>query len=258
MNIIHDWKFIAARAHSMWAFYLSLIALLLPDAIYWAFETDTNPRLWFWIGVALLIYGIVGRLLDQGVDQRKIRSPALLSAAVVALAMSQAPPAPEVPPAAPVGVATPAAFSAIAVPHVGRWEGLRLTAYLDRIARPPVWTVCYGETKGVKPGDTFTKAQCDAMLADEVLAYRVGLHAYFNADTKAQRLPAARDVAYVSLAYNAGIRAIGKSTATRRLNAGDIAGGCDALTWWNKAGGRVIRGLVNRRTDELALCLAGL
>jgi GH24 family phage-related lysozyme (muramidase) len=57
---------------------------------------------------------------------------------------------------------------------------------------------------------------------------------------------------------NVGIAGAGKSTATRRLNAGDIAGGCQALTWWNKAGGRVVRGLVNRRAEEFALCMDGL
>ena len=48
------------------------------------------------------------------------------------------------------------------------------------------------------------------------------------------------------------------SWSTRRLNAGDIAGGCTSLTWWNKAGARVIRGLVNRRADEYQMCMEGL
>jgi len=150
---------------------------------------------------------------------------------------------------------TLAKFDAVAVPLIAKWEGLRLEAYQDIVG---VWTVCYGETKGVRPGDRYTKAQCEAMLAREVREYREGLHRYFTAETKAQRLTPHRDAAYTSLAYNAGVRAIGKSTATRRINAGNIAGGCKALSWWNKAGGRVIRGLVNRRAEEVALCLRGL
>ncbi|NPD15780.1 hypothetical protein HOY34_11260 [Xinfangfangia sp. D13-10-4-6] len=39
-----------------------------------------------------------------------------------------------------------------AAAFVGPWEGEWLEANLDRIASPPVWTVCYGETKGVKRG----------------------------------------------------------------------------------------------------------
>ena len=105
-----------------------------------------------------------------------------------------------------------------------------------------------------RPEDLDTTAEDHA--ADET-RYRAGLHRYFSAATKAARLTAERDAAYVSLAYNAGVAGIGKSTATRRLNAGDIRGGCKALGWWNKAGGRVVRGLVNRRADETRLCLIG-
>ena len=90
------------------------------------------------------------------------------------------------------------------------------------------------------------------------MTYRDGLHEYFTRETKGSRLTPERDAAYVSLAYNAGIRGIGRSTATRRLNDGDIVGGCKAIGWWNKAGQRVVRGLVNRRADEVQLCLRGV
>ena len=163
----------------------------------------------------------------------------------------------EIPPPQPpeIGVAAPDPFEAQAVAFIGRWEGLRLEAYQDIVG---VWTVCYGETKGVKPGDSYTRAECDAMFAREVVEYQRGLHGYFTPETLAERLPVPRDVAFVSLAYNVGIAGAGKSTATRRLNAGDITGACEALTWWNRAGGRVIRGLVRRRTEEQALCLEGV
>jgi GH24 family phage-related lysozyme (muramidase) len=62
----------------------------------------------------------------------------------------------------------------------------------------------------------------------------------------------------VSLAYNVGVAATSKSTAVRRLNAGNIRDGCEAIGWYNRAGGRVVRGLVNRRADDTKLCLAGL
>jgi len=161
--------------------------------------------------------------------------------------------------ASPVSAGTnEAATMAVAVPLVARWEGKRNTAYLDPIASPPVWTVCYGETRGVRQGDTYTDDQCAAMLARGLVTYRNGLHGYLAPETKATRLTPERDAAYVSLSYNVGISGAGKSTATRRLNAGDIAGGCEALGWWNRAGGRVVRGLVNRRADEVRLCLKGL
>jgi GH24 family phage-related lysozyme (muramidase) len=227
--LIPDWKTIARRAHSMWAFYLSVLALVAPDVIYYAFERDTNPRMWWGIALALLIYGIVGRLLRQSsVDSTRVNS------------------------------VTAVAFLAVAFPLVAKWEGKANTAYLDEIASPPIWTVCYGETNGVGPGDSYTDAECQAMLERQLLRYRAGLHEYFTVETIRDRLTPERDAAYVSLAYNVGIRGAGRSTATRRLNAGRIAAGCTAIGWWNRAGGRVIRGLVNRRADEVRLCMKGL
>ena len=140
------------------------------------------------------------------------------------------------------------------VPVIAEFEGLRLDAYLDVVGVP---TICYGSTRGVRIGMKKTDAQCIALLREEVSEYREKLHWFFTPATIASRLPPTRDAAYTSLAFNCGIGAVGKSTATRRLNAGDITGGCEALTWWNKAGGRVIRGLVARRTRERDLCLAG-
>ena len=163
----------------------------------------------------------------------------------------------QAPSAVAVPTQTEAATLAVAVPLVAKWEGLELRAYLDTIARPPVWTVCYGETEGVQPNELRTRAQCDAGLRQGLARYRAGLHQYFASDTIAARLTPERDAAFVSLAWNAGIAGIGRSTATRRLNAGDILGACEAIGWWNRAGGRVIRGLANRRAEEQALCRKG-
>jgi GH24 family phage-related lysozyme (muramidase) len=247
MKLVPNARNIVLKAVSMWMMYLGFLSLNAPDLIYWLFERDTNPAIWSITGNLLFVAGVIGRLVDQGLDVTRLR--AWLAAALVLLI--------------PMGEAraqsyTLDEFDSVAVPLIAKWEGLETTAYLDTIASPPIWTVCYGETKGVTQGDTYTPKQCREMLAREVREYREGLHRYFTPVTQAERLTPERDAAYTSLAYNAGVRAIGRSTATRRLNAGDIAGGCKAIGWWNKAGGRVVRGLVNRRSDEVRLCLSGL
>jgi len=162
-------------------------------------------------------------------------------------------------------------FLRVAVPLVSRWEGTGPTltceesdegvcvrAYLDTIAEPDVWTVCYGDTDDVTPNEVRTIEECREELGRNLLRYRSGLYSYFTEDTIEGRLTPERDAAYTSLAYNVGVHGAGNSTATRRLNNGDIRGGCEALTWWNRAGDRVIRGLVNRRSEERDLCLQGL
>jgi GH24 family phage-related lysozyme (muramidase)/LysM repeat protein len=59
--------------------------------------------------------------------------------------------------------------------------------------------------------------------------------------------------ALVSFAYNIGTGAFLDSTALRRINAGDYAGGAEAMKLFNKSGGQVVQGLVNRRNDEVRL-----
>ena len=99
-----------------------------------------------------------------------------------------------------------------------------------------------------------TLEECNLLLRTEVAEYRYGWLTYAIPEALPYLVPT-REAAYTSLAYNVGIKAAGRSTATRRLKAGNVQGGCVAIGWWNRAGGRVIRGLVNRRTDEVQLCL---
>lgn len=69
MKLIPNARSVMLRSHSMWALYLSVLCLCLPDAVYLLTGHDTNPRLWWGLGLALVIYGIVGRPVDQGLDR---------------------------------------------------------------------------------------------------------------------------------------------------------------------------------------------
>jgi GH24 family phage-related lysozyme (muramidase) len=148
-----------------------------------------------------------------------------------------------------------AATFEIALPLIAKWEGKRNQAYLDIVGVP---TICFGSTLGVKMGDYLSDDECLALLLVDAKKHRNGWLSYVNDKAKISYLPPTRDAAYTDLTFNVGNRAAGRSTATRRLNAGNIKGGCQALGWWNKAGGRVRRGLINRRVDDVALCLVGI
>lgn len=147
------------------------------------------------------------------------------------------------------GIAGSAAAIALAISFIGGWEGLRTTAYQDIVG---VWTVCYGETRGVDPGDSYTVAECDDMLAREILAFEAELDRCL---TREAEMPVGMKVALVSWAYNVGTGAACRSTLVRLANAGDFEAACEQLPRWNRAGGRVIRGLTNRRMSERELCL---
>lgn len=250
MPFVKDWKRVVLISASFWAQVLGLALMIGVELLYVTTGIDTDPALVWWLAVLLLVFGLVGRLIQQNEKPwvEWIRTIGVLAViSLLALLFSSASFARTVDGAAPR-----ASSLDISVPLIARWEGLRLDAYLDVVGVP---TICYGSTRGVKLGMAKTKAQCDAMLRAEVNEYREGWLEYLERQALIHWLPPTREAAYTSLAYNVGIRAAGRSTATRRLNKGNIAGGCKAIGWWNKAGGRVIRGLVNRRTDETKLCL---
>lgn len=148
-----------------------------------------------------------------------------------------------------------AAVLIAAAAFVGPWEGERTEAYLDRIAQPPVWTVCYGETKSVQAGDSYTPEQCLTMLQASLAEYHAQLTACIPA---LPRQPQGVQVALTSWTYNVGAGAACKSTLAKLANAGDWRGACNQLPRWDKAGGRVVRGLTNRRAAEQRLCLDSL
>lgn len=144
------------------------------------------------------------------------------------------------------------ALMAAAVALVGTWEGLRTVAYRDVVGIP---TVCFGETRGVKMGDRYSVDECKVMLGDALVEFETGMRRCLKApDT----IPAQSYVAFLSLSYNIGTTAFCGSTVARRANAGDIRGACEAIPVWNRAGGRVVQGLVNRRAEERTICLKGV
>ncbi|CUI09417.1 Lysozyme [Janthinobacterium sp. CG23_2] len=142
-----------------------------------------------------------------------------------------------------------AGWVAIAITIVGGFEGLRLAAYRDPVGIP---TICFGETKGVRLGQTATLEQCQAMLAASL---QLANHAVD--DCIRAPLPDYRRAALVSFAYNVGQTSLCGSTLARKLNAGDTLGGCDELLRWTYAKGIKLPGLVKRRQAERNMCLVG-
>lgn len=253
MRLVTDVRRVVLLSLSFWMQVFGLAALVLPEVWYHLTDQDYDPNVAWWLGVGLLLAGIIGRLFQQGLSPWKewLRIAAV-AALVFALALLFAWPSCASPLAG--SPATEAQTLAIAVPFIAKEEGERNRAYRDAVG---IWTICYGSTRGVHADMVLTDDDCIDLLRVEVAEHRSGLHRYFTPATIAIRLPATRDAAYTSLAFNVGPAGAGKSTATRRLNAGDIAGGCKALTWFDRAGRRVLRGLFERRQREKGLCLKG-
>lgn len=250
MRLIDDKGRIASRSISWWMGWFGIALLIGPEVYFKITGHDYNPYFVWWLALFLLFAAQVGRMIHQPLP---LWREWLRIIAIATLAMLAAWIATDEVRAAP---ATEQQTLDIAVPLTGSEEGLRLAAY--KPFKWDKWTICYGETDGVHEGMTATKMQCDAMLRADLARRRIALHRYYRPQVIADLLPATRDAAYLDTAYNCGVAAIGKSTATRRLNAGDVAGGCHALTWWKRGGGRVLRGLFRRRKRDEAYCMIGI
>lgn len=140
----------------------------------------------------------------------------------------------------------------LAVGIIGGYEGLRTKAYLDSVN---IATVCFGETRGVKLGDQYTVEECKVMFGDALAEFEQGMRKCLRTP---DAIPDKSYVAFLSLAYNIGTGAFCRSSIPSKLNRGDIRAACNTLPAFNKAGGRVLKGLVNRRAAERKLCLQGV
>ena len=141
--------------------------------------------------------------------------------------------------------------AALAVALTGGFEGLRTVAYKPIPTDPP--TICYGETKGIRMGMTKTKAECDAMFVARLDEFAGKVEACVKRPMSDKTL-----VAFTSLSYNIGSAGFCNSSVVREYNRGNAKLACEKMNAFNKAGGRVLLGLVRRRSAESALCLEGL
>lgn len=130
---------------------------------------------------------------------------------------------------------------------LGGFEGYRYVSYPDIVG---VWTICAGHTRDVKPGDTATAEECRALLRSEAQEYWDAVDRMVTVPMRPRE-----HIAFTSLAYNIGLEAFARSTLLKRANAGQMVAACNEILRWNRAGGRVVRGLVKRRRAEHDICL---
>ncbi len=107
----------------------------------------------------------------------------------------------------------------------------------------------------MKLGDQYTPAQCKEQFGAALVEYEAGMRACLKAP---DAIPAKPYVAFLSASYNIGVPTFCRSSMARHANAGDMRDACNALMLYVNAGSRKVRGLINRRMDEMKLCLEGI
>ena len=140
-----------------------------------------------------------------------------------------------------------------AIDLIKEFEGFRSKAYPDAVG---VWTIGYGTTASAgagispKPGMEITQDDAERYLQIAVQKFAAKVEDAIKVSVNENQFGA-----LVSLAYNIGPSAFAKSTVVKRLNAGDYQGAADAIMMWDKAGGKVLKGLQRRRKAERQLFL---
>ncbi len=135
---------------------------------------------------------------------------------------------------------------AIALALVKPWEGYAPEPYIDIVG---VATYCYGDTAPHEQR-RYSEEECAKQLNSRLGTYLTGISQCINRPMREREW-----AAVLSFSYNVGVSATCRSTMVRRINAGEVGPGwCAELDKWVYAGGKRVKGLVNRRAAERRLC----
>lgn len=127
-------------------------------------------------------------------------------------------------------------------------EGCKLTAYMDGGG---VWTIGVGHTRGVQQGQTITREQADAFLAQDLAPVENCINENVMVELNQNQFDALAD-----FVFNTGEGAFTSSTLLKKLNASDYRGAADQFPRWAYDNGVFVQGLYNRRIDEQNLFLS--
>jgi len=128
---------------------------------------------------------------------------------------------------------------------IKKFEGCELEAYKCAAG---VWTIAYGRIKKVKEGDTCSQDEAEEWLLEELVEYESYINDMVDVDLKQCQFDA-----LVAWVYNLGPSNLKSSTLLNVLNAGEYKNVPEQIKRWNKAGGKVLEGLIRRREAEALL-----
>ena len=152
-----------------------------------------------------------------------------------------------------------------AIEVIKHHEGVRSKAY-----RCPakLWTIGVGhvlypeqgklkledrDSVPLRPEDNrvFTQAEIDGILRSDLARFEQGVAKFIT-------VPLSQGMfdGLVSFSFNVGLGTLQRSTLRAKLNRGDKEGAAEELLKYCMAGGKILKGLQNRRIDERAMFLS--
>ena len=108
-------------------------------------------------------------------------------------------------------------------------------------------------TMDLRPEDNriWSMEEVDAILQRDLASFERGVNKYITTPLTQGMLDA-----LVSFSFNVGLGTLQRSTLRQKVLRGDKEGAAEEFLKYTMAGGKVLRGLVNRRNDERALFLS--
>ena len=131
---------------------------------------------------------------------------------------------------------------------IKKFEGCELEAYKCAAG---VWTIGYGSTNYVKEGMKISQERADMLLLEDVEVFEEAVNNLVEVDLEQNQFDA-----LISWTFNLGPTNLKNSTLLKVLNNKDYDGVPAQIKRWNKAGGKVLQGLV-RRIEAEALLFEG-
>jgi lysozyme len=134
---------------------------------------------------------------------------------------------------------------------IKRYEGYKTKPYKCPAG---LWTVGYGHLIGdghTLPNScnrTFTLDEINALLVKDVIRFERGIARYISANLTQSQFDA-----LISFSFNLGLGTLQRSSLRQKINRGDFEGAKKSLLRYNKANGKVLKGLDLRRKAEAML-----
>ena len=128
---------------------------------------------------------------------------------------------------------------------IKHFESCKLTAYQDSVG---VWTIGWGHTAGVKKGDNWTQDEADDILLNDLEKFEGYVNQYVKVPLTQNQFDS-----LVSWTFHLGPGNLKSSTMLTKLNEKSYDEVPSQMKRWNKAGGKVLRGLERRRNAEAAM-----
>lgn len=135
------------------------------------------------------------------------------------------------------------------------FEGFSLTAYHGKCDRAGLYTIGWGHTRGVKPGDVITREKAEELFTADLEPVEKTLNADLVTGRPRPLVNQNQFDALCSFVFNEGAGHYLDSTLRRKIRQGDLIGAACEFKRWIYSNHKIAPGLITRRDAERRLFL---